>query len=90
MITGHSAYKITKEENNNKIYHKITEYATITNPVTIVGFTFTVVNDFRRFLSHLKHTTTLFSLFDHDILSREWRVVVHLVQTNYHGSPMVL
>ena len=30
---------------------------------------------------HLKHTTTLFSLSDHDILSREWRVFVHQVQT---------
>ena len=24
----------------------------------------------------LKHTTTLFSLSDHDILSRKWRVIV--------------
>ena len=31
----------------------------------------------------LKHTTTLFSLSDHDILSREWRVIVDQVQTNY-------
>ena len=38
----------------------------------------------------LKHTTTLFSLSDHDILSREWRVIVNQVQTNYHGGPMVL
>ena len=38
----------------------------------------------------LKHTTTLFSLSDHDILSREWRVIVHEVQTDYHGRPMVL
>ena len=38
----------------------------------------------------LKHTTTLFSLSDHYILSREWRVIVHQVQTNYHGRPMVL
>ena len=37
--------------------------------------------------SILKHTTTLFSLSDHHILSREWRVIVDLVQTNnyYHG-----
>ena len=36
----------------------------------------------------LKHTTTLFSLSDYDIPSREWRVNmvnVHQVQTNYHG-----
>ena len=26
----------------------------------------------------------------HCILSREWRVIVDLVQTNYHGMPMVL
>ena len=41
---------------------------------------------------NLKHTTTLFSLSDHYILilSREWRVIVHLVQTNYHGRPMAL
>ena len=38
----------------------------------------------------LKHTTTLFSLFNHYILSREWRVIVDLVQTNYHGRHMVL
>ena len=38
----------------------------------------------------LKHTTTLFSLSDHDILSREWRVIVRQVQTNYHGKPMIL
>ena len=37
----------------------------------------------------LKHTTTLLSLSDHYILSRKWRVIVELVQTNYHGSPMV-
>ena len=35
----------------------------------------------------LKHTTTLFALCDHDILGREWRVVVDQVQTNYHGKP---
>ena len=29
-------------------------------------------------------------LSDHDILSREWRVIVDPVQTNYHGRPMVL
>ena len=37
-----------------------------------------------------KETTTLFSLSDSDILSREWRVIVDLAQTNYHGRPMVL
>ena len=40
--------------------------------------------------SRLKHTTTLLSLLDHDILSREWRVIVDQVQTNYHGRPMGL
>ena len=39
---------------------------------------------------HLKHTTTLFFLFDHYILSREWRVIVDQVQTNYRGRSMVL
>ena len=34
----------------------------------------------------LKHITTLFSSFDHDILSREWIVIVDLVQINYHGG----
>ena len=29
---------------------------------------------------YLKHTTTLFALFDHCILSREWRVIVDKVQ----------
>ena len=38
----------------------------------------------------LKHTATLFSLSDHYIISRGWRVIVDQVQTNYHGSPMVL
>ena len=37
-----------------------------------------------------KHTTTLFPLSDHYILSREWRAIVDQVQTNYHGRPMVL
>ena len=37
----------------------------------------------------LKHTTTLFSVSDHYILSREWRVIVDQVQTNYHGRPVV-
>ena len=41
-------------------------------------------------LSKLKHTTTLFALSDHYILSREWRDIVDQVQTNYHGRPMVL
>ena len=35
-------------------------------------------------------TTTLFALSDHDILSREWRVIVEQVQNNHHGRPMVL
>ena len=37
----------------------------------------------------LKHTTTLFPLSDHYILSREWRVIVDQGQTNYHGRPVV-
>ena len=37
---------------------------------------------------HLKHTTTFFSLSDHYTLSREWRVIVDQVQTNYHGRPI--
>ena len=39
--------------------------------------------------NHLKHTTTLFFFYPY-ILSREWRVIVVLIQTNYHGRPMVL
>ena len=42
------------------------------------------------FKSVLKHTTTLFSLSDHYILSREWRVIVREVKTNYNGMPIVL
>ena len=38
----------------------------------------------------LKHTTTLFSLSDHDIQSREWRVIAHQVYTNHHGRSIVL
>ena len=38
----------------------------------------------------IKQSTTLFSLSDHYILSREWRVIVDQEQTNYHGGPMVL
>ena len=34
---------------------------------------------------HLKQTTALFSLSDHYILSREWRVIVDEVQNNYRG-----
>ena len=33
------------------------------------------------------HTTTLFSLSDDYILSREWRVIVDEVQINYRGRP---
>ena len=39
---------------------------------------------------YLKHTTTLLSLSDYYILSREWRVIVDLVQTNYCDRPFVL
>ena len=35
----------------------------------------------------LKHTATLFALSDHYILSREWRVIVDQVQTNYQCRP---
>ena len=42
------------------------------------------------FIVALKHTTTLFVLSDHYILSREWTVIVDQVQTNNHGRPMVL
>ena len=34
---------------------------------------------------HLLTISSLFSLFDHYLLSREWRVIVNQVQTNYHG-----
>ena len=37
----------------------------------------------------LKHTTSLFSLSEHYILSREWSVIVDLVQISYHVRPMV-
>ena len=40
--------------------------------------------------TQLKHTTTLFSLSDHYILSREWRVIVDQEHTNYHGRPIAL
>ena len=39
---------------------------------------------------HLNHTTAIFALSDHYILSRDWRFIVDQVQTNYHGRPMVL
>ena len=38
----------------------------------------------------LQHTTTFFSLSDHDILSREWRVIVDQVQADNHGRPIAL
>ena len=38
----------------------------------------------------IKHTTALFALSEHYILSREWRVIVNQVQTNYRGRPMLL
>ena len=34
--------------------------------------------------------TTAFSLSDHFNLSQEWRGIVDLVQTNYHGEHMIL
>ena len=45
-----------------------------------------IANQFLLPSLRLKHTTTLFSLSDHYILSREWRVIVDQVQTNYHGG----
>ena len=48
------------------------------------------VTEERVAVSQLKHTTKLFAFSDHYILSREWRVFVDQVQTNYHGRPMVL
>ena len=36
----------------------------------------------------LKHTSMLFSLSDHHILSREWRVIVDQEQANYYGWPI--
>ena len=41
-------------------------------------------------VEELQLTTTLFSLSDHDILSRKWRVIVDQVQVDYHGRPIVL
>ena len=38
----------------------------------------------------LEHTTTLFVLFEHYILSREGRVIVDQVQTNYPGRSIVI
>ena len=38
----------------------------------------------------LKHTTTLFSLSAHYILSQEWRVFVNQVKTNYHVMNIVM
>ena len=37
-----------------------------------------------------KHTTTLFPLSHHYIISREWRVLVDQVEANYHGRLVVL
>ena len=45
---------------------------------------------FRDIMLPLKHTTTLFLLPDHYILSREWRVIVDRVQSDPNGKPMVL
>ena len=53
-------------------------------------YSFKMMDIFLRLIVVFKHTTTLFSLSDHYILSREWRVIVDQVQTNYHGRPMVL
>ena len=33
----------------------------------------------------LQHSTSLFALSDNYILSQEWRVIVDLVQINFHG-----
>ena len=40
--------------------------------------------------SFLKQTTTLVSLSDPYFLGRKWRVIVDMVQTNYHCEPMVI
>ena len=37
-------------------------------------------------LSPTTHTTTLFDLSGHYILSREWGVIADHVQSNYHGA----
>ena len=49
-----------------------------------------VVYRHRILTSIVDHTTALFSLSDHYILSRVWRVIADQVQTNYHGRVMVL
>ena len=36
------------------------------------------------------HHYIIFSLSDHYILSREWRIIVDQVQTNHHSRHMVL
>ena len=46
------------------------------------------VSEERVSVKQLKHTTTLFNLSDHYILSRKWKVFVDQVQTNYHGRPI--
>ena len=40
-----------------------------------------------RLYAGLKHNSILFVLSNHYILSREWRVIVDQVHTNYHGKP---
>ena len=69
------------------------ELGTINNYcINVSGILLTKLTSYYKtsFNQHLKHTTTLFSLSDHNILSREWSVIVHQVQINYHGRPMVL
>ena len=46
------------------------------------------VSEERVSVKQLKHTTTLFTLSDHYILSRKWKAFVDQVQTNYHGRPI--
>ena len=48
------------------------------------------VSEERVAVSQLKHTTKLFALSDHYILSREWGVFVDQVQTNYHDRLLIV
>ena len=66
-----------------KIGWQLTEKSTKNMRSWLITFNVTlgIVHD-----AHLKHTTTLSFLSDHDIISREWRVFVDQVQTNYHVS----
>ena len=89
---GRSRYYALLSSNDFKViyyahYHK--QNCTLRDSVQFVALFMHNPDDKNppRDSNRLKHTTTLFSLSDHYIVSRELRVIAEQVQINYHGRP---